>query len=90
MRKTINIALQAWENREKGYFLMPSSLLVADKDSAREFAEAMLDACDKAEQYRKDYVVEVTKKGTLYSAPWYGEDTSGVVIFTVKHKDKNN
>ena len=84
------MAVQAWENREKGYFFMPSSLLVVDKNSAKEFAEAILDACDKAEQYKKNYVVELTKKGTFYSAPWYGEDTSGLVIFTVKHKDKNN
>ena len=83
MRERINQMEQAMKQRDKGYFFLPSGIQTMDKNSARDFAESMLDACDKAELYEKDYVVEVTPKGTWYSAPYNGEDTSGVVILFV-------
>ena len=87
MRERINQMEQAMKQRDKGYFFLPSGIQTMDKNSARDFAESMLDACDKAELYEKDYVVEVTPKGTWYSAPYNGEDTSGVVILFVEQSN---
>ena len=57
-----------------------ASASLLSKISINNQKEKINDLCDKAELYEKDYVVEVTPKGTWYSAPYNGEDTSGVVI----------
>ena len=44
---------QAMKQRDKGYFFLPSGIQTMDKNSARDFAESMLDACDKAELYER-------------------------------------
>ena len=90
MRKRINIMEQAMNQRDKGYFFLPSVIQTMDKNSARDFAESVLDACDKAELYEKNYVVEVTTKASWYSAPYKGEDTSGLVILFMNPTDDIN
>lgn len=90
MRKRINIMEQAMKQRDKGYFFLPSVIQTMDKNSARDFAESVLDACDKAELYEKNYVVEVTAKASWYSAPYKGEDTSGVVILFAEQSNNTD
>ena len=80
MRQKYNQQEQALKHRDKGYWHSPTGIQTMDNKAASEFAESMLDACQKSKEKDKDYVVEVTKKGTWYSAPYNGEDTSGVVI----------
>ena len=86
MRKTINLFSQAYQNRHKGYFLFKNIMFGLSTHEGRELAETILDACDKVDMYKKDYVIDITNKGTLFSAPWHGEDTSSLVVFCSKIK----
>ena len=88
VRQKNNQQEQALKQRDRGYWFSPTGIQTMDNKSALEFAESMVDACHKSEEKDKDYVVEVTKKGTWYSAPYDGEDTSGVVILrSIKMKE---
>jgi len=80
VRNKYNQQDQALKHRDKGYWYSPTGIQTMDSKAACEFAESMIDARQKSQENDTDYVVEVTKKGTWYSAPYKGEDTSGVVI----------
>lgn len=89
MRQKHDLQKQAMKQRDRGYFFNPPGIQTMDSKAALEFAESMVDACYKSDEKNKDYVVEVTKKGTWYSAPYNGEDTSGVVILrSIKMKEE--